>query len=173
MTAQLTNLQGAVDLESEWRSMVALVRAYMRDYGKLNLLLQREETDNKTILMCLQLAVVDVNSTPPGTGFSLPELVSRGYTTLILYGAIIHILTGLMLLETRNRISWQEGGHMIGLQDKTPMLDGQVRLLRDLFYNGLKQKKIADSMLECLDPGRIGVHSEYFWINGFLWSVSP
>lgn len=172
MTAQLSNLSGIVDLDKEWHQMVLLVRAYMRDFGKLNLLLGgSEETDDKTILMCLQLAVIDVNSMPPCTAFSLPTLVQRGYVTLMLYGTMVHIMEGLMLLETRNRLTWQEGGTMIGIQDKTPLLDAHVKYFKDSFSVSARQKKIADSISEAMDPGLVGVHSEFFHINGFLFGT--
>lgn len=64
MEAQLPNLSGVVDIDPMWRSTMAAARAYLRDYAKLNILLEEEETDDKTLLLCLQMTVVDVNSTP-------------------------------------------------------------------------------------------------------------
>lgn len=172
MDAQLSNLQGVVDLSPTWRSMVQLVRAYMRDYGPLNILLGgNEETDDKTILMCIQLAVLDINGTPPPTSYSLDNMLAKGYHSLLLYGTMVHILEGLMLLETRNRLTWNEGGHMIAIQDKTPMLDAHVKYYRDLYSVNLKQKKISDSITTAMDPGLFGVHSEYLAINGYLWGT--
>lgn len=170
MTQQLPSLAGTVDLDPEWHSMVNMARAFMRDYAKLNLLLAEQETDDKTLLMCLQLAVVDVNATPPGTSFSLAGLVSKAYVNILLRGTLIHVLEGLMILSARNFLNWQEGGQLVGLQDRNPVLFNMVKYFKDDYTYQLKQKKIADSIMSCMDEGQIGVHSEYFAVNGHLWS---
>lgn len=167
---QLTNLQGAVELDKFWRSLVQLLRAYMRDYAKLNLLLQEEETDDKTILMCLQMAVTECNGTPPPTNFALRDLVNRGYVHVLTFLAIAYILESLMLLETRNHLNWQEGGQLIGLQDRTPLLSAHAKYFRDLSAYRMKEKKISDSITSAMSEGSVGVHSEYFVIHGYLWA---
>jgi hypothetical protein len=170
MSAQLPTLKGASDPDPLWRSIVNMIRAFMRDYAKLNLLLKEEETDDKTILMCLQLTVAELNSTPPPTSFSLNDLVQRGYTTIIVYGALVHIMESLMLLETRNHLNWQEGGQLIGLQDRTPLLSAHAKYFGDIYNYKMKEKKISDSINDAMDPGHVGVHSEYFVIHGYLWA---
>lgn len=170
MQQQLVNLQGAVGLDSYWRSLVQLIRGYMRDYGKLNLLLQEEETDDKTILMCLQMAVVELNGTPPPTNFAMRDLVQRGYTYIMIFCAVAYILESLMLLETRNHLNWQEGGQLIGLQDRTPLLSAHAKYYRDLSTFKMKEKKISDSINSAMGEGSVGVHSEYFVIHGYLWA---
>lgn len=167
---QLPSLAGANDPDPLWRSMINVVRAFMRDYAKLNLLLKEEETDSKTILMCLQLAVGDLNSTPPPTAYSLRTLLDRGYMTILLYGTLVHILESLMLLETRNHLNWQEGGQLIGLQDRTPLLSAHAKYFRDIYGFKAKEKKISDSITDAMSPGLVGVHSEYFVIHGYLWA---
>ena len=170
MGAQLPSLSGNVDLKPEWHSMVNMTRAFMRDYAKLNLLLAEQESGDKDLLMCLQLAVVDINATPPQTSFDLTTLVSRNYVTILCYGTMIHVLESLMILQTRNFLNWQEGGQLVGLQDRTPVLSGLVKYFRDLYTYKLEKKKISDSIMSIMDEGQVGVHSEYFAVNGYLWS---
>jgi len=167
---QLANLHGSVDLDPLYRNLVQMVRAYLRDYAKLNILLQDEETDDKTILMCLQLTVADINAAPPSTSFSIKELVTRGYTLILLYGTLVMVLESLMILLTRNHLNWQESGQLIGLQDKTPMVAAHVKYFRDVYQYQRDKKKIADSIMSAMDPGDVGVHSEYFVIHGYLWA---
>lgn len=168
---QLANLQGAVGLDPLYRNLVQMVRAYMRDFAELNILLDNtEETDDKTILMCLELAVADINASPPGTSFSIKEMASRGYVLLLIYGTVVLVLESLMFLLTRNHLNWQESGQLIGLQDKTPMVAAHAKYFRDVYQFQKDKKKIADSIMSAMSEGSIGVHSEYFVIHGYLWA---
>lgn len=169
MEAQLPNLSGVVDIDPMWRSTMAAARAYLRDYAKLNILLEEEETDDKTLLLCLQMTVVDVNSTPPPTSWSLRGMLDRGYVTIVLFGVMVHVLESLSLLETRNHLNWNEGGQQLALQDRLPALSERSRYFRDVYQSKLEKKKISDSITEALDPENVGVHSEYYAINGWIW----
>lgn len=171
MAQQLPTLDGTSNLSSIWRTMVNQARAFMRDYAKLNLLLEEEETGDRTLLMDLALAVSDVNGEPPNTAFSLEELVNAGYTTIILYGTLVHVLEGLMLLETRNHLNWQDGGNVVGLQDKTPLLAQHVRYYRDLYGVKLSRKKISHNIATAVGSQLMGVPSEYWAIHGYLWDA--
>lgn len=167
---QLSNLQGAVGLDPLFHNLVQMVRVYMRDYAKLNILLQDDETDDKTILMCLELTIADLNASPPQTYFLIQELVSRGYALLLVYGTVVLVLESLMLLLTRNHLNWQESGQLIGLQDKTPVVAAHVKYFRDMYQYQRDRKKVADSIMSAMDPGQSGVHSEYFLLHGYLWA---
>jgi len=165
---QLPTLEGASGLDQEWLSMLKIVRTFMRDFPSLNILLEDEETKDRTLLMFIGLTVDDINSSPPATGFSLGTLIDRGYTTLIVYGTIVHTLESLLLQSTRNYLNWQDGGHMVGLQDKAPMLRTNIGYFRDLYTVKTKQKKISDSITSALVQGG-GIHSEYWTLHGYLW----
>lgn len=174
MDPQLSNLQGAVNLDELYRSTCNVIRSWIRDFAKLNLLVDGEETDEKTLLMCLQMAVVDINSTPPPTQWPLRTMIDRGYIHIILFGATVYVLESLMLLETRNHLNWQEGGQAIGLMDRSPLLEQKARYFTDKFESKLKAKKISDSINDAMGIGDIGVHSEYWYVNGWMWpSQSP
>ena len=170
MDAQLSNLQGAVDLDPLYRSTLAMARSFLRDFAQLNLLIDAEETDEKSLLMCLQLAIVDVNSTPPPTQWPLYTMLDRGYVHILLYGTLVYVMESLMILETRNHLNWQEGGQLLGLQDRSPLLEQRARYFRDVFQTKLVQKKISDSINDAMCLGDTGVHSEYWLINGWLWT---
>jgi hypothetical protein len=170
MDAQLSNLQGAVNLDELYRSTLALIRSWLRDFAQLNLLLEREETDEKTLLMCLQMAVVDVNATPPPTSWPLRTMIDRAYIHILTYGTTVYVMESLMILETRNHLNWQEGGQALGLMDRSPMLEQRSRYFRDVFETKLKQKKISDSINDAMGIGDTGVHSEYWLVNGWLWT---
>ncbi len=143
------------------RQFVGLVRMFMRDYPELNRLIQGHEHSDRLIAWAIVDAVDDFNTTPPITNYGLINFPSRH---LLLRGATISLLESLGLLQTRNHLSFSDGGIQVGVSDKTPMIQSWLQMHSNKYEQKKKELKIS---LNIEGGWGGGVHSEYNWANGF------
>lgn len=155
----------AVDIpmsQMDLPSLVQTVRTYMRDYAELNRLIAGVESSNRQIVFAVADTLDDWNTTPP---FSQETLTSMPSKSVFLRGVVCTLLESIGLLQTRNQLSFSDGGLQVGINDKTPFIQSWLQLLRNTYEEKKQRIKIAKN-IETAWGG--GVHSEYRFVNNFF-----
>lgn len=145
----------------ELNAMANQVRAFMRDYAELNRLITGVESSNRQIVWAIFDALDDFNTSPPFTGFTLMNFPSKH---LLVRGTVISLLESVGLLQTRNHLSFSDGGLQVGVSDKTPFIQSWIQLFRNSYEEKKMRLKVAYN-IESAWGG--GVNSEYRFINNF------
>lgn len=148
--------------KAAFEQFASVVREFMRDYPELNRLTQGAEHSDRLIMWAVADAIDDWNTTPPLIGpvsiLNFPSL------HLLLRGTVINLLESLGLLQTRNHLTFSDGGIQVGVSDKTPLIQSWIQMFRNAYEVKKNKLKIAMN-IEGGWGG--GVHSEYLWTNGF------
>jgi hypothetical protein len=140
---------------------IGSVRHFMRDYEKLNRLIAGQEHSDRMIAWAVVDALDDFNSTPPLTNYSLTNVPAM---SLLLRGTVITLLQSVGLLQTRNHLTFSDGGLQVGVSDKTPLIQSWIQM----FGNSYEEKKQRLKTALNIEGGwGGGIHSEYAWVNGF------
>ncbi len=145
-----------------FEQMAQVVREFTRDFPELNRLIAGVESSNRLIYWALADALEDWNTTPPLIGPAVIENFPA--KRLLVRGAVINLLESVGLLQTRNHLTFSDGGLQVGVSDKTPLIHSWLQY----FKNDYEQKKLrlkVSMNIEAAWGG--GVHSEYLWTNGF------
>jgi hypothetical protein len=137
------------------------VRVFMRDYKELNRLIAGEESSNRQIVWAICDALDDFNTTPPFTSFGLNTFPSR---SLLIRATVITLLESIGLLQTRNHLSFSDGGLQVGINDKTPFIQSWLQLFKNSYEEKKTRLKVAYN-IESAWGG--GLSSEYRFVNGF------
>jgi hypothetical protein len=138
------------------------VRHFIRDYPELNRLVDGEESSNRQIIWAILDTLDDFNTTPPLVGtFSIGTFPSR---SLLIRGVVCSLLESVGLLQTRNHISFSDGGLQVGINDKTPFIQSWLQVFRNS-YEDKKMKLKVSINIERAWGG--GVHSEYAFVNNY------
>lgn len=145
-------------------SLVALVRAKMRDYPALNRLTDGVESTDRDIVMAMLLVVDDFNSTPPI--LSPVTLTAFPDRDLLVRGTIIQLLESLVLLQARNLLPYADGQTQIATENPQIYLS-LINMLKSEFENKKFRVKQAKNLNDALGV-QVGVSSEYLAINGYL-----
>jgi hypothetical protein len=105
----------------------------------------------------------DFNSTPHFTSFGLDNFPSM---SLLVRGTTCSLIESIGLLQTRNHLSWTDGGIQINT-DRTPYLQSWLQVLRNSYEE--KKGRIKVSMnIEGAWGG--GMHSELIMITSWYGS---
>lgn len=138
------------------------VRAFMRDFDELNRLISGEESSDRMVQFAITLALDEWNTTPPLTGHSLSNFPSRG---LLLYLTVIHLLTSVGILKSRNSFAYSDGGFTVQTEEHDTRYQRWIQLFRTAGPVANMQKlKISLNIVGGWDSG---VGSEYGWIHGW------
>lgn len=146
-----------IDLED----FINQVRLFMRDYAELNRLVSGVESSNRQIVWAIMDALDDFNTEPPFTHFSVIDFPSKSVLVRL---TVVSLLESIGLLQTRNHLSFSDGGIQVGLNDKTPFIQSWIQLLRTRVDEKAKRIKIAYN-IESAWGG--GIHSELRFVNNF------
>lgn len=150
------------DAEIELNKFVQYVRAYLRDYPELNRLIAGVESSNRQIVWAIMDALDDFNTTPPLIRpFGLINFPSK---SILLRGTVCSLLESIGLLQTRNHISFSDGGLQVGINDKTPFIQSWLQMFRGS-YEEKKLRLKTSYNIESAWEG--GLHSELWFVNGF------
>ena len=141
--------------------LIQQVRTYLRDYPELNRLIAGVENSPRQITWAIYDTLDDFNSTPPFTNFHLHDFPSK---SLFIRGVVCSLLESVGLLQTRNQISFTDGGIQVGISDKTPLIQSWLQLLRNAYEEKKMRIKVAIN-IETAWGG--GVFSEFRFINNF------
>lgn len=140
---------------------IGSVRLFMRDYSQLNRLIAGQEHSDRMIAWAVVDAIDDFNSTPPLTNYTLTNFPAM---SILLRGTVINLLQSIGLLQTRNHLTFSDGGLQVGVSDKTPLIQSWIQM----FGNSYEEKKQRLKIALNIEGGwGGGVHSEYAWVNGF------
>lgn len=146
--------------------IVAMIRLYLRDFPELNRLISGEETSDRMIAWAVVDALDDFNSSPPFIGnYGLSNFPSL---SLLREGAVIRILESVGLLQTRNQLSYSDGGIQVSVSDKGSMLMGWIQMFRNSYEQ--KKTRIKASLNVEQAMAGAGVSSEYFVVNSLYIS---
>lgn len=142
---------------------VSQVRQYLRDYPELNRLIDGEETSDRMIAWSVIDALDDINNTPPLIGSFTVETFP--YRHLLMRGTVLAVLESVGLLQTRNQISYSDGGISVNASDKAPMIMNWINMLRGTYEQKKQQFKIAVNIAEAF--GGDAVLSDYYFLGGY------
>jgi hypothetical protein len=145
----------------EINSMVSQIRLFIRDYPELNRLIAGEESSNRQIVWAIIDTLDDFNTTPPFTTFSLTNFPSR---SVFVRGVVCSLLESIGLLQTRNHLTFSDGGIQVGISDKTPYIQSWLQVFRNAYEEKKQRIKVAYN-IETAWGG--GIFSEFRFINNF------
>lgn len=145
----------------ELNAVANQVRAFLRDYAELNRLIAGEESSPRQIVWAIFDALDDFNTSPPFTGFGLSTFPSK---SLLIRGTVLSLLESIGLLQTRNHLSFSDGGLQVGVSDKTPFIQSWIQLFRNSYEEKKMKLKVAYN-IESAWGG--GLSSEYRFVNNF------
>ncbi len=162
-----STVESAIDLtvsdeEIAIRNLVELLRARLRDYPELNVLLAGYENSDLDLATALAESVMDWNSTPPlldGVSFS-----SHPAPTLMLDKATSAVLRSAALGQIRNKLNANVGGDVInGFFDKGPEYAQWAALLEQTYETKKLRLKMAINLNGSFNG--TGIASEYEIVN--------
>lgn len=142
-------------------AVVNMVRLYTRDHPELNRLISGVESSNRQIAWAIMDTLDDFNTEPPTTGYNLSNFPSM---SLLIRGVTCSLLESIGLLQTRNHLSFSDGGIQIGVNDKTPFIQSWLQMFRNS-YEDKKRKMKQAANIENAWGG--GVSSELKVVNNY------
>jgi hypothetical protein len=142
--------------------MIAYVRTFLRDFPELNRLTQGYENSPRMIAWAIIDALDDWNSTPPFIGTATIE--SFPSKSLLCRGATIALLESVGLLQTRNQLTFSDGGISVSVSDKAPLIMNWLQLFKQSYEDKKSRFKSSANVEMAMDGS--GTFSEYFIING-------
>ena len=142
-------------------SLVQMIRNFTRDYPELNRLISGVESSNRQIVWAIFDTLDDFNTTPPFTHFVISNFPSR---YVFVRGAVISLLQSIGLLQTRNQLSFTDGGIQVGINDKTPFIQQWLQLFMNSYEHKKERIKVAYNIESAWEGG---INSEYRFVNNF------
>ena len=139
---------------------VQRIRHFMRDFPELNRLIKGEEHSDRFIIYAIQEALEDFNTTVPVTSYTLDNFPSP---YILRQGAVVILLESSVVLQTRNHISFSDGGIQVAA-DKVPLYQSLIQLFSSKYERMKQNYKIY---LNIEGGWGSGPYSEYRWVNGF------
>lgn len=159
-------LQGIPGMTESFRAFVQMVRLYLRDFPELNRIVSGEESSDRQIAWAVLDAVADFNGTPHLTSLTLEDLLARNQHSLLLRMTVVALIESVGLLQTRNHINYSTGATNVGANDKTPLLMNWLQYYKSYTEQMKQRVKVALNIEGILGSGNVGVHSEYWVVNG-------
>lgn len=164
MSTLSPDLEAGVEVpvgEIELNQFVNQVRLFIRDSPELNRLIKGVESSNRQIIWAIADTLDEFNTTPPFTGYGVRNFPSKN---LLMRGTVATLLESVGLLQTRNHLSFSDGGLQVGVSDKTPFLQAWIQLFRGQYETRKDRLKVADNIERGWGGG---VSSEYLFANNF------
>jgi hypothetical protein len=167
MSQQLQGLSGIPGVSETFNSFIQTVRLFMRDHPQLNRLIKGEESSDRMIAWGILDFLSDFAGTPPLLGyFTLEDLLARNLQSFAVRGTAVALLQSVGILQTRNQLTFSDGGISVGVNDKTPLLMGWIRDFQNKYEQQKLQIKVTMNINQLLNTFT-GQHSELFLINGW------
>jgi hypothetical protein len=142
---------------------VSQVRLYLRDFPELNRLIDGEETSDRMIAWAVIDTLDDINNTPPFLGGYTVE--NFPYRHLLMRGTVLSVLESVGMLQTRNQLSYNDGGISVQASDKAPMIMQWIGMFRTSYEQKKKDFKVAMNLSMGFDGQSI--QSDYYFIGGY------
>lgn len=168
MTQQLQGMSGIPGVSSAFASFIYTVRLFLRDHPQLNRLVKGEEHSDRMIAWGILDFLSDFAGTPPPLGYhTLEQLLEMHYQSFAVRGTSVALLQSVGILQTRNHLNFSDGGISVSVSDKAPMLMQWINQFQQKYEQEKMQKKISMNISNLLGTSS-GVHSEYFFVNGWF-----
>lgn len=118
------------------KTVINMIRKFLRDKPKLNELIRKVENDDEDIIMAIQLAISDWNTTPP----FLEPVKLENFPSLdwLILASSMYILESAGVLNYRNELPYNDGGITVSRWSKGPNYIGMA----GMFANMVEKKKI-------------------------------
>lgn len=141
--------------------LVGVLRMFMRDYPELNRLIEGVESDNRFLAWAIMDTIADYNETPPWvTQYTVDTFP---YPHMLIRGAAASVLQSVGLLQSRNHLTFSDGGMQVGISDKSQL----VMAWSQMFTASYEGKKTRTKVAENIEMGwGEGIHSDYWYVNG-------
>ena len=119
------------------KKIVNMLRRYIQDTPVANVLTGKPENRDEDLLLFIRMALDDFNITPPLlTPYTTENFPSMN---LLLSGAVVQMLLSNFILQTRNQLSYQDGGNLVQIFEKGPQyINGAMAFANS--YNRLKEQ---------------------------------
>jgi hypothetical protein len=145
-----------------FEGMRGAIRTYLRDFSQNNRLLGEEETSDPMLDLAIVLTLDDFNRTPHITGFSI-EVFPSYY--LLLLGSVIQVLRSAGIMQSRNRLNYNEGGISVAVSDKAADYQQWIASMFNEYERKKRELKIAINL-----TGAFGsMPSEYIFLDRDLF----
>lgn len=138
------------------------VRVYIEDFPEVNELLGTEENSDERICLAMRMAVNEFNTMTPFTSFEDDKFP---YFVIHMYGTIKHLLLGLGVRKTRNRLAFTTGGTSVDEESAAPQYLAIAQQFDALFREEASNVKKHLNV----ESGYGSVPSEYSYI-GFYYN---
>ncbi len=166
MAQELQGLAGVQGTSDTFNAFVQGVRLFLRDFGELNRIVKGEEHSNRMIAFAVEDFLSDFAGTPPFIGyFTIEDICNMHLQSFAIRGTCITLLQSVGMLQTRNQLTFSDGGISVSVSDKSPLLMQWIRDFQNKFEQQKTQIKVALNIQQLW--GNIGVHAEYFFVNGW------
>jgi len=133
----------------------------MRDFPELNRLIEGEETNARMMIWAVIDALDDFNQSPPPIGFLPVDMVPQ---SILLRGTVLSVLESVGLLQTRNHLTFSDGGITVGVSDKAPLLMNWIQMFRNQYETKKLRWKTSKNIEQAFGAG---VVSEYYQLGGW------
>lgn len=139
--------------------LVQRLNRFMRDHEKLNKLIEGKEHSPSQLRDALEDSLDDWNITPPP--LSPVNFKNHPSRRLLIHGAVIELLLSAGILQSRNRLNYNDGGVTVSVSDKASDYQGWI----NSFVSDYERKKKQVKVTLNVEKGWGGVSSEYAKIN--------
>jgi hypothetical protein len=140
------------------------VRGFVRDFPGLNRLISGEESSDRLIRYCADLAVDEWNTTPPLSAHTIAKFPSR---SVLLRLTICNLLTSVGILKSRNSFAYSDGGFQVQTEEHDTRYQRWIQMFRTMgpaSAAAIQKLKVALNIEGGWDSG---VGTEYGWIHGW------
>jgi len=169
MAQQLQGLDGVSGGGTSplFNSFIQTVRFFMRDHPQLNRLVKGEEHSDRMISWAIMDFLSDWAGTPPDLGYmTLEEMFYKHYQSFALRGTCVALLQSIGILQTRNQLQFSDGCISVDANNKAPMWMQWIRDFSTKYEQEKVQKKVSINIANMMTSFS-GVHTEYFFVNGW------
>lgn len=123
--------------------LVRKLRAYLRDDPILNELIEGKESSDGQLRDAILDAIEDWNTTQPP--LANINILTHPSQRLLIRGAAIEILHSAGILQSRNRLDYNDGGIVVRDKDKAPDYQAWIsHLIRDYETKKINLKKSSN-----------------------------
>jgi hypothetical protein len=165
MAAELQGLSGIPGATPIFNAFIQTVRLFTRDHPQLNRLIKGEESSDRMIAWAIMDFLSDFAGSPPNLGYySLDDLCQMHYQSFALRGTCVALLQSIGILQTRNQLSFSDGGISVGVSDKAPMWMQWIRDFQAKYEQEKIQRKVSLNIEQLLGSPS-GCQSELFFVN--------
>lgn len=140
--------------------LVQRLNTFLRDNPILNTLIEGKESSPAQLRMAIEDSLDDWNTTPPPLAYV--TYTSHPSRRLLIRGAVIEILDSAGILQSRNKLSYNDGGISVQISDK----GGDYMQWINKFTADYERKKMEVKKTININLGWGEAPSEYALISG-------